>query len=94
MSIKLDSPCVPSIMTMSVTQTEIIFNILRKQNEMLLREISIRENIPMTDLRPFLMPTPRFRTFLRQIAVPNPSSAGSQDDAKPLGPDSPANDRG
>lgn len=80
-------------MGMSVSQAEIIFNIVRKQNELLLREISIRENIPMADLRPFLMPTPRFRAFLRQIAVPSPASAASQDGATPLGSDNHASGR-
>jgi hypothetical protein len=34
----------------------IIYKIVRKQNEMLLREISVRENISLSELRDFFLP--------------------------------------
>jgi hypothetical protein len=51
------------------TVFEIIFNIVRQQNERLLREIAIREDIPLSELLKRYRPTRKhFRDFVRSVS--------------------------
>lgn len=58
---------------MSLNQTflEIIYNIVTKQNEYLLSEISLRENIPYTELHNVFLKNPRknFKNFIDQLSL-------------------------
>lgn len=61
---------------MEVPETffEIVFNIVRAQNDALLREIALKEDIPARDLlRTFSTSKRALREFLNKVNRPNPS---------------------
>ena len=48
---------------------KIIYNIIKKQNEMLLHEISVRENIDLKELREKYLPSyKKFREYVQESA--------------------------
>lgn len=67
------------IMDFSSSYFEILFNIVRRQNECLLHEIAIRENIPIAELRQFIPSKKNLRTFLRHKASQGHDVSDSQD---------------
>lgn len=62
-------------MTVDVSETffEIVFNIVRAQNEQLLKEIALREKVDTAKLLRMFKPTKRhFREFMKSAAAHRP----------------------
>lgn len=56
---------------------EIIYNLVTKQNEYLLTEISLRENIPYKELHDLFLKNPRknFKNFIDQLSLSSDNSS-------------------
>lgn len=60
------------------TTFQIIFNIVRAQNRVMLREIALRENIPFRELMRKYQPSQaHFREFMKQQSQASSSSSSS-----------------
>lgn len=46
---------------------EMLYRLVRRQNEWLLHQIAVRENIPTSELKPLMPSMPNLRQFLRDL---------------------------